>query len=102
MFKKFIQNIFKPHSWRLLQDGYHSSDKSKINFKSNYFNKFDNNAYCEENSDHNNYFERSLNDQLKEFLIVGKLKIKPIFNPNEFDVSLNSILFVTGFSVSIV
>jgi len=76
MFKKFIQNIFKPHSWRLLQDGYHSSDKSKINFKSNYFNKFDNNAYCEENSDHNNYFERPLNDQLKEFIIVGKLKIK--------------------------
>lgn len=76
MFKKFIKNIFKPHSWRLLHDGYHSSDKSKIQFKSNYFNKFENNKYCEENSDNNNYFERSLTDQLKEFLIVGKLKIK--------------------------
>jgi hypothetical protein len=76
MFKKLIQNIFKPHSWRLLQDGYHPSDNSKIQFKSNYFNKFENNKYCEDNSDNNSYFERSLTDQLKEFLIVGKFKIK--------------------------
>jgi hypothetical protein len=76
MFKKLIQNIFKPHAWRLLHDGYQVSDVSKITFKTNYFNKFENNKYCEENSESNNYFERTLNVQLKEFLIVGKFKIK--------------------------
>ena len=76
MFKKLIQNIFKPHAWRLLHDGYQVSDVSKITFKTNYFNNFDNNSYCEENSESNKYFERSLTAQLKEFIIVGKLKIK--------------------------
>lgn len=76
MLKSIVDKLFKPKSWKLIDAGYQVSDVSKITFKTNYFKKFEHNNYHEENGENNNYFERSLTDQLKEYLIVGKLKIK--------------------------
>jgi len=71
MFKKIIQKIFKPYSWRLIQEGYNQSDRYAINFK-----KYNNNEYIEEKSDDNKYFERSLSNELQEYIIIGRNKVK--------------------------